>query len=527
MRGRHSKRIAVERVSRPPHSHDRRSPVVRGKPSVIHVDEIRRPVHSVQATSEIATASSSQVNFLTVKSHVQACQNLSPLNRRRLLQVGGAGLFGLTLPRILRAAPLRKVKARAKSVIFLFQWGGPSHLETFDMKPDAPSGIRGFHKPISSNVPGIQVSEHLPHVAKVMDKVTLIRSVHHTMNNHNSAGYYALTGHAPPSDDQRLTDSMDLFPGYPAVVDKVAPLNGNIPTAVSYPYRVADGSTTPGQHASFLGKKHDPMRIFEEPHEKDFHLPELSLPSNLSSERLQSRRELQKLVDSQARLLDRSAEVRGFDSFYDTALGMLNSTELRKAFDLSREKQVMRDAYGMTPYGQSCLLARRLVETGVKFVSVYFSNSIGGRRTDSGGWDTHGFDNTRMFPIMEKRHLPITNQTLPTLLNDLEQRGLLDETLVVWFGEFGRTPRVNKSKSRDHWPRCYTVLLAGGGVKRGHVYGASDKEGAYPEENAVKPDDVSATMYHLLGIDPATEVHDVANRPLPISYGKVIHDVIA
>ena len=186
----------------------------------------------------------------------------------------------------------------------------------------------------------------------------------------------------------------------------------------------------------------------------------------------------------------------------------------------------LRDAYGRTPYGQSCLLARRLVESGVKFVQVYFSDSIGGQSTDNGGWDTHGFNNTRMFPIIEKRHLPITDQTLPTFLNDLESRGLLDTTLVVWVGEFGRTPRINANISRDHWPQCYTALLAGAGVKKGFVYGASDKHGEYPADKPVKPDDLAATIYHLLGIDPHTEVRDTLNRPVPISYGKVITDVM-
>jgi hypothetical protein len=437
-------------------------------------------------------------------------------------------LLGLTVPRFLRAADSKKgPPARAKSVIFLYQFGGPSHLETFDMKPDAPEGIRGLHKPISSNVPGIQVSERLPRMAKVMDKVTLVRSMHHTMKNHNSASYYALTGHAPPVDDIRLRDALDLFPAYGSVVDTLAPVGGEMPTFVAYPHVIRDGSVTPGQHASFLGKAHDPLLITRDPNSPDFNLPELSLPANLTYARLGQRRELQKLIDAQSRLLDYSATAQGLDAYYEKALAMLNSTRLRDAFNLPAESEKVRDRYGRHTYGQSCLLARRLVEAGTKFVTVYFSNSIGGQSTTAGGWDTHGFNNTRMFPIIEKYHLPMTDETLPTLLEDLDERGLLDTTLVLWMGEFGRTPKINENISRDHWPQCYTVLLAGGGLKRGFVYGASDKQGAYPAENPVRPDDLAATMFYLLGIDPHTEVYSVGNRPVLIAEGKPVMELLA
>ena len=419
------------------------------------------------------------------------------------------------------------IQPRAKSIVFLFQFGGPSHIDMFDMKPDAPEGIRGPHKPISSVVPGLPVSEHLPEVAKVMDKVTLIRSMHHNMKNHNSASYYALTGSAPPLDDIRLRDSIELYPAYGSVVDRLAPVADGMPTFVAYPHVIRDGSITPGQHASFLGKRHDPLLVTEDPNSPDFNLPELSLPANLSLARLDSRRELQKLIDRQSRLLDYSAEARGLDAHYEKALSMLQSTRVREAFDLSKEPAELRDKYGRHTYGQSLVLARRLVEAGVRFINVYFSPSIGGQSTSEGGWDTHGFNNTRMYPIIEKRHLPITDQTLPTFLRDLDDRGLLDETLVVWMGEFGRTPKINENISRDHWPQCYTVLLAGGGVKRGFVYGASDKDGAFPARDPVRPDDLAATMYHLLGIDPHTEVYNTADRPLPIAAGEVIKGVLA
>jgi Protein of unknown function (DUF1501) len=452
-------------------------------------------------------------------------------SRRALIRVGGAGLLGLTMPGLLRAIESSKPEAggprvRAKRVIFLFQWGGPSHVDMFDMKPNAPDDYRSPLKPIPSSCPEIQVCEQLPQTAKRMHKVTLIRTLTHTMKNHNSAGYYALSGHAPPTDDQRLRDSLDLFPSYGSVVSKLAPSTNGMPTFVSYPYTISDGSITPGQHASFLGKAHDPLFFTEDPNSPDFKLPELSLPDSLSLDRLHRRREMQRIVDRQARLLEYSAEARGFDEYYDRAIDMLTSDKVRRAFDLSSEPAEVRDRYGRTTYGQGCLLARRLAEAGVKFTTVYFSSNIGGQSTTSGGWDTHGFNNTRMFPIVEKYHFPMTEQTLPTLLDDLDDRGMLDDTLVLWMGEFGRTPKINQNVSRDHWPQCYTVLMAGGGVKQGYVYGKSDATGAYPDEHPVRPDDLAATLYYLLGINPDAEVIDRNNRPLAIA-GRPVLDVIA
>jgi hypothetical protein len=457
-------------------------------------------------------------------SQNKTVQRIRP-SRRAALKIGGCGLLGLTLQPWLRAAALHH-PPRAKAVIFLFQWGGPSHLDTFDMKPDAPDGIRSPYRAVSSTVPGLPVCELLPRMAQIMHKVTVIRTMTHNMKNHASAGYYAITGHEPPSDDQRLRDSLSLFPAYGSVVDHLQPADGAIPTFVSYPHVIRDGSIVPGQHASFLGKAHDPLFFSEDPNQPDFRLPELSLPDDLSYDRIQQRRELQQMIDRQAGLLEASLPARGLDDYYTRAISMLTSDHVRRAFDLSAERASLRDAYGRTTYGQSCLLARRLVEAGVKFITVYFSNSIGGRRIDSGGWDTHGFDNTRMYEIVDKYHLPITDQTLPTLLHDLDQRGLLDETLVVWMGEFGRTPKINENKSRDHWPQCYTALLAGGGVTRGQAYGTSDPYGMFPAEHPVKLEDLAATMFYLLGIDPHTEVHDREDRPFPIAPGNVIHPII-
>jgi hypothetical protein len=461
----------------------------------------------------------------------------SRLLRRDALKVGGAGLLGLTTSKVFAAEDAanqaaaeriaKRIAPKAKSVVFLFQFGGPSQFETFDMKPEAPEGIRGLFGNIETSVPGLRICEHLPRMAPIMDKVTLVRSCHHTMRNHNSAAYYALSGHAPPVDDIRLRDSLELFPAYGSVVSRLAPNDGAIPTFVAHPYVCRDGSVSPGQHASFLGKAFDPLLVTTDPNSPDFKLPELRLPAGVSHEQMADRRALQQLVDKQTRLLEISARARGLDEYYDRALGMLASPRVSKAFDLASEPQKVREAYGRTTYGQSCLLARRLVESGVKFVNVYFSEGIGWQSFTDGGWDTHGFNNTRMFPILERYQLPLTNQVLPTFLTDLDDRGLLDTTLVVWMGEFGRTPKINANKSRDHWPGSYTVLLAGGGVKRGYVHGASDRDGVMPARDPVTPDDLAATMFHLLGIPHDTEVHDPANRPLPIAAGRPIAGVIA
>ena len=454
----------------------------------------------------------------------QGCHDLHEthrFSRRCMLKVGTAGFAGLNLPTLLRAS---KVGTKAKHVIFLQQWGGPSHIDTFDMKPDGPEAIRGEFKPIASGTPGLYVTEHLPRFAKVIDRFAQIRSVNHRMKNHNSAGYYCLTGHVPPLDDQRLRDTLELYPSYGSVVSKFKPvLDPSIPSYVSFPYVIRDGSVTPGQGSSFLGKTVDPFFVGQDPSSSSFGLPELSLPESLPLGRLDDRRGLLERIDAQNAALHRSSTAQGIDSFFDRALSMLASPKVKNAFDLSRESAKLRDAYGRTTYGQSCLLARRLVESGVRFVTVYFSNSIG-QGLGKGGWDTHN-DN---FNDLKNRLLPATDQAVPTLINDLASRGLLDETLVVWMGEFGRSPRVGLNSGlkdqlgRDHWPYCYTVLMAGGGIRPGAIHGSSDRIGAYPATDPVRPDDVAATIYHALGIDPATEVVDTLGRPLPISSGSPI-----
>lgn len=449
------------------------------------------------------------------------CQDFSRgrASRRQALRVGALGWLGLGLADALRAEGTGggSLPVRAKSVIFLHQFGGASHHDTFDMKPEAPAEIRGEFSTIASNLDGVPVCEHLPKMARVMDKVCLVRSVQHGTSAHNSAAYYSLTGHKPLIDIVTANASATDFPAYGAIVDHLAPSPRRIPTAVSLPTMIADGPfRTPGEFAGFLGKRHDPMFVLKDPNREGFSVEELSLPMEVPASRAGDRRSMLAGLARHARLGDRLSQVRGMDAYQQRAFDLLTSPRTQQAFDIHAESESVRDRYGRTTYGQSVLLARRLVEAGVRFVTVYYSPGIG-------GWDTHK-DN---FNTLRDSRLPITDQTLSALLEDLDDRGMLDETMVVWAGEFGRTPRINRDAGRDHWPKCYTILMAGGGLRRGHVHGASDASGAFPVADPCSPDDVSATMFHCLGIDPATELRDQLDRPIPVSYGSPIAPILA
>lgn len=445
------------------------------------------------------------------------------ITRRAALTVGGFGWLGL--PAMLKAASASKRHpATARTVIFLHQWGGPGQHETFDPKPDAPAEVRGpWSRWTQTRIPGTLISDRLPRLAAISDKYTIVRCLQHTMKNHNSAGYYCLTGVPPPVDDIRLRDTPELFPAYGSIVDRLAPAPQGIATFVAFPYTISDGSITPGQHASFLGKAHDPLLITQDPNAPGFSLPELTLPAHLTLERLDNRRKILKIIDEQSALLEKSAIARGLEENYQKAVALLTSPRFKEAFDLAREPSAVRERYGRTTYGQSCLLARRLAEAGAKFINVYFSRSIGG---PGGGWDYHGFRGESVAQSLDHL-LPDTDLSLSALIEDLDQRGLLETTLVVWVGEFGRTPKISKNGGRDHWPQCYSAVLAGGGVKRGFVYGASDRMGAYPTVGAARPEDLAATMFYALGLDPETEIRDKLNRPLPISRGQPLRELFA
>jgi hypothetical protein len=435
------------------------------------------------------------------------------MTRRNILRVGGMGVMGLTLPALLKAEAAAAAtgngpKPTAKSVIMLFNFGGASQLETFDMKPNGNSDARGEFKPIPSNVPGTQVCELLPRMAKIADKYAIIRSVTHKMSNHNSAACTGLTGFMPLVNDINLRDSPDQMPAYGSVVSAILGSYNGMPPFVAFPTIIRDATQSPGQHGGHLGKKYDPLLILRDPNKPDFQLPELSLPDDVTVDRLQDRRSLLGLLDRQTKLTELNAEARGLDTFHERAFNMLSTPQVRTAFDIAAEPAKMRDEYGHTTFGQCCLLARRLVERGTRLVTVFYSEPSGGFI-----WDTH----SDHFNINKNKLLPTTDQAVPALLNDLSDRGLLDETLVFWTGEFGRTPKVNKDAGRDHWPNCYTVLMAGGGIRGGAVYGATDENAASVTEDPVTPANVSGTFYHALGIDWNTEIHDRLNRPLRIA----------
>lgn len=438
-------------------------------------------------------------------------------SRRSLLQIGAIGLGGLSLPGLLRAeAANETTAAKAKSCILLFQFGGPSHLDTFDPKPEAPPEIRGEFSTIATRTPGLAMCEHLPKLAAMSDRFALVRSVHHNRSAHNPGAYYSLTGREPLSNLVTANAAATDFPSPGAVIDYLRRDQHEVPTAVSLPTMIADGPfRTPGEFAGFLGKLHDPLFITQNPADPKFSVDQLTLPDGVSVERLRSRRETLARLTATAQLGEQFAAVRDMDAYQQRAFDLLTAPATQRALAIDEEDSATRDRYGRHPYGQSVLLARRLVESGVRFVTVYYSAGIG-------GWDTHK-DN---FKTLKESRLPHTDVAVSAVLDDLASRGLLAETLVLWTGDFGRTPKINKDAGRDHWPPCQTVLLAGGGVRGGALVGSSDKTGAYPLSDPKKPDDIMATVYHLLGYHPRTIVHDQLRRPVPIADGEVISELL-
>ena len=453
--------------------------------------------------------------------HPVACADYHrarPLTRRALLRVGAVGLTGLTLPNILRAEKAGAArKATAKSVIMLFQFGGPSHLDTFDMKPDAPAGIRGEFQTIRSRTPGLLVGEHLPRLAERSNLYAVVRSVRHTRANHNSGAYYSLTGREPLVDIVTANAAATDFPHPGSVVDYLDRSGKTVPASVALPTMIADGPfRTPGEFAGLLGKAYDPLWILKDPNAADFQVSELAPPAGVDVGRIGDRKAIQAGLANLSELADRTADIKGMQDYQARAVNLLTSDRTQKAFALRDEPAKVRDKYGRHTYGQSVLLARRLVEAGVRFVTVYYSAGIG-------GWDTHK-DN---FALLKNSRLPHTDTAFAALLDDLHERGLLDETLVYWTGDFGRTPKVNADAGRDHWPQCMSVVMAGGGVQGGRTFGASDPSGAFPKDDPVRPDDITATVFHALGFDPTTEIRDQLGRPMPISAGEPIRALFA
>jgi len=431
------------------------------------------------------------------------------LNRRHLLQVGGLAGTGLLLPDLFRAqaraaSSPQRTFGRAKSVIVLYLHGGHAQQETWDPKPNGPSPERGEFGAIATSVPGTFVSELLPSSARLMHKLAVIRSLSHPNANHVQASLAAMTGHAhPPSEESRgdFPPSPTDFPPFGAVLDRLRPA-GKLPTWVQVGplMRRANGTVLHGQLPGFLGSKHSPLVIDQDLLPADVRIDAVATDPELSLDRLSSRRELLKQVDNQRRLLAQAAETR--------AVG--------KAFQLGAEPAAVRDQYGRTQFGQCCLLARRLAEAGVPIINVHYC------RTPTGSWDTHG----RHFRQMKESLCPTFDQAFSGLVADLDQRGLLDRTLVLATAEFGRTPKVNSNAGRDHWPWVYSVAMAGGGAAASVVYGSSDKIAAFPTSHPHDPRDLAATVYHLLGVPADTLVYDPANRPHALVVGKVIEGML-
>jgi hypothetical protein len=444
------------------------------------------------------------------------------LTRRAMLKIGAVLPLGLSLPALLAAAEQNPSNAgkfgKAKRCLMLYMWGGPSHIDTFDMKPGAPLEIRGEFSPIRTKVPGIQICEHLPNLARHTDKIGFIRSVTHSDNNHSTSAHWMLTGHKPALSAENFGAQGSDFPHIGSVLSKLSPCKGHLPTFVALPDVIATtaGFVTPGQGGGILGQTYDPFRINQHPDEPDFRVQNLSPMDGMTDQRLRSRVSLLEEFDAFRGGLINSADAAALSVFQQKALDLVTSEETRKAFDLQKEGDKERDRYGRHTFGQSLLLARRLLESGVKLVTVYWHREKPGVDTT---WDTHSGN----FKQLKERLLPQTDKPVATLLEDLAKRGLLEDTLVVWMSEFGRTPKINSSDAgRDHWGACNTIWMAGGGVPGGQVYGASDKIASEPVSDAVAPADVSATIYHLLGLDPASVIYDPLGRPLPISDGQVL-----
>jgi hypothetical protein len=444
------------------------------------------------------------------------------VSRREVLRAGGLGLLGLSLADLLRARTAAAGGAgRAKSCIVLFMLGGPPQHETWDPKPDAPGTIKGDWKPIASRVPGVMVGELMPRTAQRLDKVCVLRAMSTHDNAHMSSGYAMLTGfeHALGKNREDFSLAADDRPSLAGLVRHLRPGPPGLPSALVLPEPIYNNphNLWPGQNGGFLGRANDPWLVECDMPGAELAIPQLALSDDLPPVRMTRRRELLGDVDRHfARLADSPVLARHDEQFIQ-AFDLLRGARVRRAFDLGREDPRLRDRYGRHKFGQCCLLARRLVEAGVPLVQVNWPRD----RFANGGnpaWDIHNDGANRL-----KEHLmPPMDRAFSALLDDLHARGLLEETLVVWMGEFGRTPRIKPDGSRDHWGSVFSVALAGAGVRGGHVHGASDRNGAEPLEGRVVPADLAATILSCLGIAPGTEVRDAFGRPLAINRGTVV-----
>lgn len=437
------------------------------------------------------------------------------VSRRTALKVAGAsGLsfaFGGPAASHALAGPTRPL-GTAKSIIFLALYGGPPHQDTYDLRLDAPADIRGEFNPISTTLPGFQVCEHLPKLSQLAHLYSVVRSVTHQDNGHESAFYALMTGWPHPQPNTVARPQPQDRPAYGPLLNYLKPPSLSVPGFVMAGGVIATGI---GQNAGSLGSGWSPYLVKQDANEPGFHIGDLTLPDHTPGQRLLLRRDLLTQIDDLSTWNDHRAN-RDFSHHQQRALDMLTASSMRDAFAIETEPRATRAAYGNHPFGQNLLLSRRLVEAGVPIVQVNWRN-----RGD-GGLDTH-YDN---FNMCKGYLLPKLDGCLSALLIDLEERGLLDETLVVAAGEFGRTPKINANAGRDHWAGCNSILLAGGGIKRGCVYGTSDRMGAYPATDAVGPWDIYATVLKCFGVDPTGMMKDRLGRPVPITHGTPIAGIL-
>jgi len=456
------------------------------------------------------------------------------LARREVLRAGVLALSGLTLGDLLRLRAQAADPRTAKHCIFVFLNGGQSQLDTFDMKPGAPAGIRGPYQPIATRVAGIDICEKLPKLAQLTDRFAVVRSMQHHLTAHNTGAAYALSGHSPGTD-QDIFPKATNHPSMGSVVKKVLPASSNMPSAVLTPRLLFDmGFPTPSAGGGWLGPAYDPFpvarnRMMARAPKWDGKLPApegLRLPDDVTAGRLDARKNLLAQVDGTFARAQRDASMTTMDTHQQRALDLILSSEAQAAFDLSREPAGMHERYGRSEMGQVLLLSRRLIEAGVRFVTANaVSNPENTALSPFQIWDTH-FDHFRLY---NETLLPEFDQSLAALITDLDERGLLDETLLLVAGEFGRTPTINNAKDggRDHWPKAYSVLLAGGPVRGGQVFGASDKHAATVKDRPVSPDDLAATVFEALGIRHDMTLKDSAGRPHRITDGKPVEQLFA
>lgn len=475
--------------------------------------------------------------------HDDGLQLCDGLTRREWLRIGGLGMggggaFGLSLSALLAqraaAAEGRSVekpgerRGSARSCILLYQLGGPPQHETWDPKPDAPREIRGHLGCIPSAVPGLHVGELMPRVARLTDRVAVLRAVSTGDNAHSTSGYNMITGvpHSPKGVEGAKPGAPNNWPCVGGIITDLRRRHPGLvrgvglPPAITLPEVAANdgGKTWPGQDAGFLGRTADPWLLTCDPSKPDFRVPGTSPTGDLSPLRYQRRERLLSQLDRHLRYHEASGRLERQAHWHQQAFDLLASARAGEAFDLSREPKKVRERYGIDRYSQSVLLARRLVEAGVSLVQV---NTVRIPKAPSSGWDTH-IKNAENLKFL----MPRFDRTFSALIEDLEARGLLDETLVVWMGEMGRTPKINNKGGRDHWGSVFSIALAGGGVKGGVVHGASDRHGGQPVSGRVGPADITATIFHALGFSPEETFLDPSGRPRAISTGRVIHEIL-